>query len=200
MHRQMLLTESCNDCRNVIMLFDQMHILDVLKSAKVSLADDIAMARHAQQQLNSSQQDQEEDVDYDGLLEFLEDPWWCVKLLHSCTKQVNYQHRVVGRIVQYICDSLTDKVHECCVLKYWHKLQKPRCVCKHLSCMWKPCISLLCVSICHHTHTQDHDAGCSFPVAHSCHLHRLQVLSSSQSLLCRRTQHHRLSGLKAMRT
>jgi len=95
------------------MLFDQIHVLDALKTAKVSLADSIAMARHAQQQHNSSfgqQQDQEEEADFDGLLEFLEDPWWCVKMLHSSTKQVNYQHRVVGRMVQYICESLTDKV------------------------------------------------------------------------------------------
>ncbi len=94
------------------MLFDQMHVLDVLKSAKVSLADDVAMARHSQQQMHSSGagQQQDEDADFDGLLEFLEDPSWCVKLLHSSTKQVNYQHRVVGRMVQYICDSLTDKV------------------------------------------------------------------------------------------
>ena len=97
------------------MLLDQMHILDVLKTAKVSLADDIAMARHAQQQHTSTsgqQHDQGEDEsDFDGMLEFLEDPWWCVKMLHSSTKQVNYQHRVVGRLVQYICESLTDKVH-----------------------------------------------------------------------------------------
>jgi hypothetical protein len=95
------------------MLFDQIHVLDALKTARVSLADSIAMARHAQQQHNSSfgqQQDQEEEADFDGLLEFLEDPWWCVKMLHSSTKQVNYQHRVVGRMVQYICESLTDKV------------------------------------------------------------------------------------------
>ena len=97
------------------MLLDQMHILDVLKTAKVSLADDIAMARHAQQQRMSTpgqQQDQgeEDEPDFDGMLEFLEDPWWCVKMLHSSTKQVNYQHRVVGRLVQYICESLTDKV------------------------------------------------------------------------------------------
>ena len=95
------------------MLFDQFHTMDGLKAAKVSLADDVTLARHAQQQRSSSlsQQPQYEDEnDYDGLLEFLEEPWWCLKLLHSCTKQVNYQHRVVGRIVQYICDSLSDKV------------------------------------------------------------------------------------------
>ncbi len=95
------------------MLFDQIHVLDALKTAKASLADSIAMAKHAQQRHNSSldqQQDQEEEADFDGLLEFLEDPWWCVKMLHSNTKQVNYQHRVVGRMVQYICESLTDKV------------------------------------------------------------------------------------------
>ncbi|KAL0046332.1 hypothetical protein WJX82_009330 [Trebouxia sp. C0006] len=99
--------------RHMTMLFDQIHVLDALKTAKASLADSIAMAKHAQQQHNSSfgqqQQDQEEEADFDGLLEFLEDPWWCVKMLHSNTKQVNYQHRVVGRMVQYICESLTDK-------------------------------------------------------------------------------------------
>ncbi|KAA6416660.1 MAG: component of SCAR regulatory complex, partial [Trebouxia sp. A1-2] len=99
--------------RHITMLFDQIHVLDALKTAKVSLADSVAMAKHAQQQHNSSigqqHQDQEEEADFDGLLEFLEDPWWCVKMLHSSTKQVNYQHRVVGRIVQYICESLTDK-------------------------------------------------------------------------------------------
>lgn len=92
--------------------------MDALKTAKVSLADSIAMAKHAQQQHNISfgqqQEDQEEEADFDGLLEFLEDPWWCVKMLHSCTKQVNYQHRVVGRMVQYICESLTDKVGMAC--------------------------------------------------------------------------------------
>ncbi|KAL0041117.1 hypothetical protein WJX77_005471 [Trebouxia sp. C0004] len=98
--------------RHITMLFDQIHVLDALKTAKVSLADSIVMARHAQQQHNISfgqQQDQEEEADFDGLLEFLEDPWWGVKMLHSSTKQVNYQHRVVGRIVQYICESLTEK-------------------------------------------------------------------------------------------
>ena len=97
------------------MLLDQMHVLDALKSAKVSLADDIAIARQAHQQasnIGSSTEMQawEEDIDFDGLLEFLEDPWSCVKQVHSCVKQVNYQHRVVGRVVHYICDSLTDKV------------------------------------------------------------------------------------------
>ena len=95
------------------MLFDQMHVLDTLKAAKVSLADDIAIARHAHQQSSSSgkqQQRWEEDTDFDSLLEFLEDPWACVKQMHSCIKQVNYQHRVVARLVQYICDSLVEKV------------------------------------------------------------------------------------------
>lgn len=95
------------------LLFDQMHVLDTLKAAKVSLADDIAIARHAHQQSSSSdkqQQQWEEDTDFDGLLEFLEDPWACVKQMHSCIKQVNYQHRVVARLVQYICDSLVQKV------------------------------------------------------------------------------------------
>ena len=93
------------------MLFDQMHVLDTLKAAKVSLADDIAIARHAHQQSSSSGKQQwEEDTDFDGLLEFLEDPWACVKQMHSCIKQVNYQHRVVARLVQYICDSLVEKV------------------------------------------------------------------------------------------
>lgn len=95
------------------LLFDQMHVLDTLKAAKVSLADDIAIARHAHQQSSSSgQQEQqwEEGTDFDGLLEFLEDPWACVKQMHSCIKQVNYQHRVVARLVQYICDSLVEKV------------------------------------------------------------------------------------------
>ena len=95
------------------MLLDQMHVLDTLKLAKVSLADDIAVARYAQQQTSSSaelQQQWEEDIDFDGLLEFLEDPWACVKQVHSCIKQVNYQHRVVARLVQYICDSLIEKV------------------------------------------------------------------------------------------
>lgn len=108
--------------RHITMLLDQMHILDVLKTAKVSLADGIAMARHAQQQHTSTsgqQHDQEEDEpDVDGMLEFLEDPWWCVKMLHSSTKQVNYQHRVVGRLVQYICESLTDKVQN----MFWAKI------------------------------------------------------------------------------
>lgn len=100
------------------MLFDQIHVLDALKTAKVSLADDVAMAKHAQQQYDGwfgqQQQDQEEEADFDGLLEFLEDPWWCVKMLHSSTKQVNYQHRVVGRMVQYISESLTEKVGMAC--------------------------------------------------------------------------------------
>lgn len=95
------------------MVLDQMHVLDTLKSAKVSLADDIAVARHAHQQTSSSgerQQQWDEDIDFDGLLEFLQDPWACVKQVHSCIKQVNYQHRVVARLVQYICDSLIEKV------------------------------------------------------------------------------------------
>lgn len=95
------------------MLLDQIHVLDALKAAKVSLADDIAMARHAHQQTSTNDAQQQawgEDIDFDGLLEFLEDPWSCVKQVHSCVKQVNYQHRVVGRLVQYICDSLGEKV------------------------------------------------------------------------------------------
>ena len=95
------------------MLMDQMHVLDTLKAAKVSLADDIAIARHAYQQSSGAgkqQQHWDEDTDFDGLLEFLEDPWACVKQMHSCIKQVNYQHRVVARLVQYICDSLVEKV------------------------------------------------------------------------------------------
>ena len=95
------------------MLFDQLHVLDTLKSAKVSLTDDIAMARQAYQQTSSSgaqPQGWEEGTDFDGLLEFMEDPWSCVKQVHSCIKQVNYQHRVVARLVQYICDSLLEKV------------------------------------------------------------------------------------------
>lgn len=100
------------------MLLDQIHVLDTLKSAKVSLADDIALARHAHQQTSSNaelQQQWEEDIDFEGLLEFLEDPWACVKQVHSCIKQVNYQHRVVARLVQYICDSLIEKVrHQDC--------------------------------------------------------------------------------------
>ena len=98
------------------MLLDQMHVLDTLKAAKVSLADDVAIARHAHQQISSSGQQQQqwdEDTDFDGLLEFLEDPWACVKQVHSCIKQVNYQHRVVARLVQYICDSLVEKVRHC---------------------------------------------------------------------------------------
>lgn len=97
-------------CRSMTLLFDQLHLMDSLKAAKVSLADDITLARHLQQQQKLQQPDFEDDNDYDGLLEFLEDTWWCIKLLHSCTKQVNYQHRVVGRLAQFICDSLTDKV------------------------------------------------------------------------------------------
>ena len=95
------------------MLLDQMHVMDTLKAAKVSLTDDIALARHAHQQLSGNaalQQGWEEDIDFDGLLEFLEDPWSCVKQVHSCIKQVNYQHRVVARLVHYICDSLTEKL------------------------------------------------------------------------------------------
>ena len=95
------------------LLLDQMHVLDTLKAAKVSLADDVAIARHAHQQPISShnrQQQWEEETDFDGVLEFLEDPWACVKQVHSCIKQVNYQHRVVARLVQYICDSLVEKV------------------------------------------------------------------------------------------
>ena len=103
------------------MLFDQMHVLDTLKAAKVSLADDIAIARHAHQQSSSSgkqQQQWEEDTDFDSLLEFLEDPWACVKQVHSCIKQVNYQHRVVARLVQYICDSLVEKVRSNALSSY----------------------------------------------------------------------------------
>ena len=104
--------DSCVWCRHIVTLFDQMHVLDALKMAKVSVADDVVMARHAQQQRtdDGQPQNQDEDVDFDGLVEFIEDPWSCVKQLHNSTKQVNYQHRVIGRIVQYICDTLTDKV------------------------------------------------------------------------------------------
>ena len=106
----MAMVTNCS-CRSMTMLLDQMHVLDTLKSAKVSLTDDIAIARQAHQQVASNgAQGWEEGIDFDGLLEFIEDPWSCVKQVHSCIKQVNYQHRVVARLVQYICDSLLEKV------------------------------------------------------------------------------------------
>lgn len=158
------------------MLFDQIHVLDALKTAKASLADSIAMAKHAQQQHNSSfgqqQQDQEEEADFDGLLEFLEDPWWCVKMLHSNTKQVNYQHRVVGRMVQYICESLTDKVGAtscqtartfidscCCHHQQAQCLLCSACIHQQLLHHQSPCIMGGNVTMCTIGHIPSHDSA-----------------------------------------
>ena len=95
-------------------------MLDALKVFKASLADDVTMLQHAQQQLLASSQlsNETEESSINDLLEFLSDRWWCVKVLYGSIKQVNYHHRVMGRIVQFLSDSLTDKVryHQCNIL------------------------------------------------------------------------------------
>lgn len=93
-------------------MLDQILVLDALKASKASLIDDVTMLQHAQQYLLASGQlsSEAENTGITDLLEFLSDRWWCVKVLYGSIKQVNYHHRVMGRIVQFLSDSLTDKV------------------------------------------------------------------------------------------
>lgn len=99
-------------CRIIATLLDQILVLDALKAFKASVIDDLVMLQHAQQRLLSSGllSSDAEDTSLNDLVEFLSDRWWCVKVLYGSVKQVNYHHRVMGRIVQFLSDSLADKV------------------------------------------------------------------------------------------
>lgn len=106
-------------------MLDQILVLDALKAFKASLIDDIVMLQHAQQQLLASGllSSDAEDSSISDLVDFLSDRWWCVKVLYGSIKQVNYHHRVMGRIVQFLSDSLSDKVcyYPCTGRKTWHQ-------------------------------------------------------------------------------
>ena len=96
-------------------MLDLILVLDALKTFKASLIDDLTMLQNAQQHLLASGQlsSEAENTGITDMLEFLSDRWWCVKVLYGSIKQVNYHHRVMGRIVQFLSDSLTDKVCDC---------------------------------------------------------------------------------------